>query len=428
MQFVHSSIFPLLLVFLFFSCKKEDEKVIIIPTVRTELVQEAELFSVTAGGNVSDDGGDNATERGICFSLRPVPDLSDSVFKDTLKGKGAYAIKIGGLEKGKSYYFRAWAKNSAGLVFGNVLNYSTADIPVLSTADPQEVTGATVMAGGNISGDGGKPVLEAGICYDTLPDPDVSDSLKKVSAPSVGAFSIKLIDLNPSTTYYYRAYARNAAGVAYGETKSFTTTVLYTPGDSLTDQQGIKYPTIEILGKRWMAENLRSSVYRDGSQITNAKTAAEWSSQTGGAWCNYDNQAPNNKIYGKLYNWLAVKGTKELCPTGWKVPSDADWDNLIAYLGDVNKAGLKMRTSGTSLWNAPNQGATNSSGFSGVPGGNRGDFGAFGFKGSAAYFWTSTQAPNQDRAKFRALEGNLSTVSARDDYKKIGMSVRCVEE
>jgi uncharacterized protein (TIGR02145 family) len=176
-----------------------------------------------------------------------------------------------------------------------------------------------------------------------------------------------------------------------------------------------------------MAENLRSSVYRDGSQITNAKTATEWSNQTGGAWCNYDNQAANDKIYGKLYNWLAVKGTKELCPTGWKVPSDTDWDNLISYLGDVNKAGLKMRSTGTSLWNAPNQGATNSSGFSGVPGGNRGDFGAFALKGAAAFFWTSTEF-DAIYSRFRSLNGDLSTVTDGYDRKKIGMSVRCVEE
>ena len=346
---------------------------------------------------------------------------------DTLKGKGAYTLQITGLEKGKNYYFRAWARNSAGLVFGNVVDFSTADIPSVSTAEPQEITGATVLAGGNILADGGKPVLEAGICFDILPDPDISDSLRLASGISSGPFTLKIIDLNSTTTYYYRAFARNAAGIAYGETKQFETKVLYTPGDSITDQQGIKYPTIEILGKRWMAENLRSSVYRDGTQITNAKTATEWANQSGGAWCNYDNQAANDKIYGKLYNWLAVKGTKELCPAGWKVPSDADWDNLISYLGDVNKAGLKMRTTGTSLWNAPNQGATNSSGFSGVPGGNRGDFGAFGFKGSAAFFWTSTEF-NSMYSRFRSLNGDLSTVTDGYDRKKIGMSVRCIEE
>jgi uncharacterized protein (TIGR02145 family) len=86
-----------------------------------------------------------------------------------------------------------------------------------------------------------------------------------------------------------------------------------------------------------------------------------------------------------------------------------------------------MRTTGTSLWNAPNEGATNSSGFSGVPGGNRGDFGAFAFKGAAAFFWTSDQQ-NATYAKFRALNGNLSTVTDGYDRKKIGMSVRCVEQ
>jgi uncharacterized protein (TIGR02145 family) len=313
------------------------------------------------------------------------------------------------------------------LVFGEVVSFSTADIPVVSTSDPSEITGATVIAGGNITYDGGKPVLEAGICFDTLPDPDVNDSLRKVSSPATGTFSIKIIDLNPTTTFYFRAFARNAAGIAYGETKSFTTTTLYTSGDTLIDQDGIKYPTIVILGKRWMASNLRTSKYRDGSAITNAKTNPEWTSQAGGAWCNYDNLALNDKTYGKLYNWFTVTSPKELCPTGWKVPSDADWDNLISYLGDVNKAGLKMRTTGTSLWNSPNEGATNSSGFSGVPGGSRSDFGSFGFKGAGAFFWTSSEF-DATYSRFRSLNGDLPTVTDGYDRKKIGMSVRCMEE
>ena len=385
MKFLRFSVFTasaLLALFHFSSCKKEDpEAGIKIPTVKSGSVTEISVFSVRFEGNLENDGGDKSCSRGIVFSIRTEPDLSDSVLTDSTLGSGSYSFEISGLEKGRTYYFRAWAKNSAGTAFGEIRSFNTANIPVLTTGEPQDITGATVMAGGNISSDGGKPILEAGICFDTLPEPDISDSLKRMQNPGTGTFSLKLIDLNPTTTYYYRAYARNAAGLAYGETRSFTTTVLYTPGDTMTDQEGRKYPTIIILGKRWMAANLRTAKYRDGSTITNAKTSTEWSSQTGGAWCNYDNLAANDAVYGKLYNWYTVVNSKELCPSGWKIPADSDWDDLIAYLGDVNKAGLKMRTTGTSLWNAPNEGATNSSGFSGVPGGNRGDFGSFAFKG-----------------------------------------------
>ncbi len=410
-------------IFALFSCDKEPSA----PIVKTEWLRETSLFGVKVVGNVKDDGGDKNTERGICYGTRPLPDLSDNVLKADVNGYGAFAFEIEDLKKGSSFYFRAWARNSAGLSFGEVVGFSTSDVPSVTTADPSEITGATAFTGGNVISDGGKPISERGICFDTVPEPDISDNLTLAAEASKGEFTVKLIDLYPSKKYYYRAYAKNAAGVGYGETKTFVTTVLYAAGDSIFDQEGTKYPTIKILGKRWMAANLKTSKYRDGTAVTSIISNTEWPTNTTGACCIYDNTPANNGVYGKLYNWYTTVNAKNLCPTGWKVPSDSDWENLITYLGDVTKAGLKMRTTGTSLWTAPNEGATNSSGFSGVPGGSRSYFGGYGFKGTAAYFWTSDEQ-NSGYAKFRSLNYDNPTVTDGYDAKKVGMSIRCIEE
>ncbi|MBL0287321.1 MAG: fibrobacter succinogenes major paralogous domain-containing protein [Bacteroidetes bacterium] len=114
----------------------------------------------------------------------------------------------------------------------------------------------------------------------------------------------------------------------------------------------------------WMAENLKTTLYNDGTLIPNVTNSDEWSKLTTGAYCYYDNNYSNNAIYGKLYNWYAV-GTGKLVPKGWHVPTDAEWETLITYLGGEDIAGRKMKS--TNYWKSPNVGASNSSGFNGLP-------------------------------------------------------------
>jgi uncharacterized protein (TIGR02145 family) len=143
---------------------------------------------------------------------------------------------------------------------------------------------------------------------------------------------------------------------------------------SMTDQEGNVYKTIVIGTQEWMAENLNASIYRNGDAIATGLSDADWENTINtqqGAWAYYNNDASYACPYGKLYNWYACVDARQLCPVGWHVPTDAEWTVLTDYLGGESVAGGKMKTTGTSLWNSPNQGATNSSGFSAVPGGNR---------------------------------------------------------
>ena len=143
-----------------------------------------------------------------------------------------------------------------------------------------------------------------------------------------------------------------------------------------------------------MAENLKVTHYRNGDSIPNVTKKKEWKNLTNGAYCNYDNKEGNVATYGRLYNWFAVNDSCNIAPAGWHVPSEADWDILVQYLGPQVPAGSlvggKMKETGTVLWEYPNTGATNETGFSGLPGGYRYIDGDCRGKGLGAFFWSSS--------------------------------------
>ncbi|MBK8501077.1 MAG: fibrobacter succinogenes major paralogous domain-containing protein [Saprospiraceae bacterium] len=175
-------------------------------------------------------------------------------------------------------------------------------------------------------------------------------------------------------------------------------------------------------------ENLKTTKYNDNIGILNVTDATQWSgldvSQTG-AWCYYDNLSSSNSTYGKLYNWYAVN-TGKLCPTGWHVPSDTEWTTLKDYLGGAGIAGGKMKETGTIHWNSPNTGATNESGFTGLPGGTRDNNGTFNVLGYVGDWWSSTESGAN--AWFRNLSYLNGIVGRSDVGERWGFSVRCLRD
>jgi uncharacterized protein (TIGR02145 family) len=145
---------------------------------------------------------------------------------------------------------------------------------------------------------------------------------------------------------------------------------------TVTDIDGNIYNTVQIGNQVWMSENLKTTRYRNGGQIPNVTDNTAWGNLSTGAWSYYNNDVSNDPIYGKLYNWYTTLGDT-LCPTGWGVPTDAEWTTLTTYLGGSDVAGSKMKTIGNGYWNDPNTGAINSSGFSVLPGGYRSNVGSF---------------------------------------------------
>ena len=188
-------------------------------------------------------------------------------------------------------------------------------------------------------------------------------------------------------------------------------------------------PTIQIGTQKWMTQNLNTSFYRNGDTIHYVTDATEWANTTAGAWCYYNNDPLNGEIYGKLYNWYAVKDSTHggLAPLGWHIPTDTEWTTLTTTLGGTSLAGGKMKSAGTTRWTTPNTGATNSSGFAGLPGGLRYGIGSFGTIGGNGYWWSSTEGGTA-YAWLRDLVYNSSSLDRHGGDKTIGFSVRCLRD
>ena len=189
----------------------------------------------------------------------------------------------------------------------------------------------------------------------------------------------------------------------------------------------VPMPAIVIGTQQWMRENLDVLTYRNGDIIPQVTDPTAWAALTTGAWCYYNNDVANGAIYGKLYNWYAVNDPRGLAPTGWHVPTDDEWTTLSTTLGGDAVAGGKMKVAGTTRWTTPNTGATNESGFAGLPGGYRTSSGAFGSVGGYGYWWSSTEGSTAG-AWGRNLFYFSGDIGRNNFNKRYGFSVRCLRD
>ena len=302
------------------------------------------------------------------------------------------------------------------------------NLATISTLAIGNITSNSATSGGNISNNGGTPVTQRGVVWSTSQNPTTANNSTS-DGSGTGNFASNLINLTANTTYYVRAYATNSAGTAYGNELSFTTTVgiVTNPGAGVTFD-GCSYATIVLgNGQEWMAENLRTTTYANGDPIQNVTDGNQWSVLTTGAWAHYNNDNQYENPYGKLYNWYTVVDTRNVCPTGWHVPTDTEYALLTGYLGGEGGAGGKMKSTGTQYWVSPNTDATNESGFSGLPGGNRDGSGGFQIVGYLGGWWSSTEF-GANNAWYRCLNYNNSEGFGGTNIKEDGFSVRCLRD
>lgn len=204
--------------------------------------------------------------------------------------------------------------------------------------------------------------------------------------------------------------------------------------EGVKDIDNNRYDIVTIGTQTWMAENLKTTRYNDGTAISLVTNNTDWSTASSNgddAYCWYDIDASNLITYGVLYNWYAIdtlsNGDKNVCPIGWHVPTDGEWTTLTDYLGGTGIGGGKMKEAGLAHWISPNTGATNESGFSGLPGGRRNYTGTFSNIGYEGNCWSSTEA-SATGAWSRNLDWSFDIVSRFVNYKGHGLSVRCLRD
>ncbi len=291
------------------------------------------------------------------------------------------------------------------------------EVPVVKTVSYEIVTLKSVLLTGEVTNESGGAVTKRGFYWGTNPTPSLTDnSSENGYGPGVFTESVSLIY---GQEYFFRSYAVDANGTQFGNILSIKVEIKPVTGTMTDSRDGKTYATVKINNQTWMARNLaylpavspssngsESSPYYyvynyEGSNVAAAKAVA-----------NYD-------TYGVLYNWEAAKIS---CPSGWHLPTDAEWTILTDYLAS---SGGFMKEAGTTHWNSPNTDATNASGFTALPGGHRYYDGDFLSLGLGAFFWSSSE--NGSDAWGRGLYYDGDGVYRHYYYRGSGFSVRCLQ-
>jgi uncharacterized protein (TIGR02145 family) len=400
-----------------------------IPTITTSVVSPITTTTAVSGGTIISDGGSTITVSGICWSTTTNPLITGSHTTDGATS-GSFSSNMTGLLLGTTYHVRAYATNGIGTAYGNDLTFTTTSPPTVTTTAISGITQNTAISGGNVISAGSGTVTARGVCWGMYYDPELAYDTHTTEGSGTGVYTSSITGLTPGTTYHVRAYATNNAGTAYGSDLTFTVP------QWLTDVDGNIYKTVQIGTQVWMAENLKTTKYSDNTTISPVTDNTAWAALITPGYCWYNNDAATNKVtYGALYNWYTVdpasNGGKNVCPTGWHVPSDPEWTTLTSFLGGESAAGDKLKEIGTTHWKSPNTG-TNETGFTALPGGSRDYDGIFGGINNLFILqnycgWWSSSEYSTTGAWSRSMYYNDKNLYVAFDLKKDGFSIRCLK-
>jgi len=392
-----------------FNCKKGTLKTIPTPptpTVTISATTEITAITASSGGEITADGGSFVYLRGVCWSTNQNPTTSDCITSNGSgitsngSGTGSFSSSLTGLTPDTTYYIRAYAINSAGTGYSNQAKFTTLGFITYAVST---ILSTSATSGGRIPSDGGAAVTARGVCWSTSQMP-TTGNFKTFDGAGAGGFITDITGLNPNTTYYVRAYATNSQGTVYGNQVSFTTADTGT--GTVTDIDGNVYQIVKIGTQVWMAENLKTTKYRNGDPIPNVtEGGTAWAALTTGAYRWYLNNAATYKAtYGALYNWYSVADSRNLAPIGWHVSTDAEWNTLTTFL---DEDGGKLKETGFSHWRGGYIVAdTNATGFTALPGGCCHDDGTYSLAAfysllSFGCWWSSTAEITKPRKKVK---------------------------
>lgn len=195
------------------------------PILTTSAVKDITKYSATSGGNITSDDGVSVLTRGVCWSTLTNPSIALATITNDGSGIGTFISSITGLSVNTTYYIKSYATTSKGTVYGNEISFKTSPptIPVLNTIVVASIGGTTARSGGNITNDGGAPIMNRGVCWGINQNPTIGNGNESSSGAGTGVYTSPIMNLAPNTTYYLRAYATNSVGIAYGNEVNFTT-------------------------------------------------------------------------------------------------------------------------------------------------------------------------------------------------------------
>jgi len=414
------------------------------------------LYSqITLEGVVSDNGGD-----AVQNALVELTDLEDSgrQFSDYTDAGGRYVISIGtGVEDvnprspGSFYlaqnypnpfnpstvisYELPWSAH----IRIEILNILGQRVKVLCDGYQADPCGQVIW---DATDDAGRGVPAGVYIYSLISEGiRIHRKMLLVDGGGVGSSSIlnkRTVDQKELRKELSNRYGFRISGtdletyelpeILIDANRIFNVTVFRTgAGMTVTDIDGNVYRTVKIGEQWWLAENLKVTHYRNGDAIPNVTDGTEWINLGSGAYCDYDNNESFVSTYGRLYNWHAVNDSRNIAPVGWHVPSDAELQTLVDYLGGDAVAGGKMKEAGYSHWQDPNTGATNESGYTALPGGCRSSNGRFLSTGYYALFWSSLEY-DAVNGLFWTLDFDQTGVYRYGVNKQSGFSIRLVKD
>jgi hypothetical protein len=462
-----------------------------LPVVITDSVTHIKSTSARLNGQLTNDWGDVHTVKGFCYSTSPNPTTSNDTVLFGSGGVGSYFDSIYGLNPATNYYVRSYAINNLGISYGSEISFRTSQLIVGDSYGGGYVVGFDSMTqsgiicapsdigrfpwgcmGTSISGTSQsvgsglsntnlilagcttRPI-SASICADTILNgfsdwflPSAQElllayiRLKPLNIGNLGSNNITSTQVNTNL-----ANDVNTSSGVFGRIgqswksdnslarpfRYFNLSASYFGcGTSVvSDVDGNSYNTVQIGTQCWTKSNLKVSKYRNGDSVLTGLSNTAWQNTTAGAYAIYNNDPVNDGLYGKLYNHYAVMDSRGLCPTGWHVPTDGEWTILETFLGGSSVAGEAIKSTSVQPtsggWLNPNNGATNSSGFTAEPGGTRINFGSvFAYLNAHGYWWSSSLSGSD--AWGRELSYGNSVIGRYIYPSSSGLSVRCLRD
>jgi uncharacterized protein (TIGR02145 family) len=306
-------------------------------------------------------------------------------------------------------------------------------LPTLKAYSPLFISSSTATVGFKIESKGGSKILDCGIYIGLSANPETTGTKLLVASdtPTVaidtGTFVFQVNGLIAGTQFYMKAYAKNSKGDGLSDQVTFTAPA------KIKDYDNNAYETVTIVNQMWMAENLKATHFQNGDPLgtTTVSTFDISGESTPKYQWSYNGDDGTAAVFGKLYTYYAIIDSGKICPSGWHVPTDADWMTLENTLGGYTIAGSSLKESGNAHWLSPyNIDATNVSCFKALPGGYRNSTSGangFSFIGNYGYWWSSTEG-DASNAWIRSLFVQSAQLSRNSFSKKGGASIRCLKD